>query len=84
MPKVNLRSKEQIENDTIRAEIIASMNDVGIRQQNELARRSKIPQSTLSVHLNNPGRLTLEELRKISRVTGLVISIKRRASDGLM
>lgn len=84
MPKVNLRSKEQIENDTIRAEIIASMNDVGIRQQNELARRAKIPQSTLSVHLNNPGRLTLDELRRISRVTGLVVSIKRRESDGLM
>lgn len=84
MPKVNLRTREEIENNAIRAEIIASMNDVGIRQQNELARRSKIPQSTLSVHLSNPGRLTLEELRKISRVTGLVISIKRRVSDGLM
>jgi len=71
------RTSKQVEDDMIRAEIMAAMNQKGIRQQNLLARRSGIPKSTLSVHLSNLDRMTLGELRRIAKVTDLQISIRR-------
>lgn len=67
----------QDDDDRIRSEILAAMNLKGIRQQNLLAKRCGIPQSTLSVHLNNLDRMTLGELRRIAWVTGLTIRIER-------
>lgn len=71
----------QNEDDLIRAEIAAAMNRHGIRQQNTLARKAGIPQSTLSVHLSDLNRMTIGELRKIAAVTDLKIIVVRRCVD---
>lgn len=81
MPKLR-RTDQQIEDDMIRAEIAAAMNSHGIRQQNILARRAGIPQSTMSVHLSDLNRMTLGELRRISKVIDLRISVTRGYADG--
>ena len=82
MPKIEMRTKQQIENDRIRAEILAAMNSKGIYRQNLLARKAGIPQSTMSVHLNDMDKMTMGELRRIAKVTGLTIRIERGRSDG--
>ena len=61
----------------IRGEIFAAMHQTGITKQNTLARKAGIPTSTLSVHLSNPGRFTIDELRRIGRVVGLTIRLER-------
>ena len=80
MPKLT-RTQQQVEDDMIRAEIAAAMNQHGIRQQNTLARKAGIPQSTLSVHLSDLNRMTIGELRKIASVTDLKIIVVRRCVD---
>lgn len=79
MPKL-ARNSKQIEDDLIRAEIIAGMNSHGIRRQNQLARRASIPQSTLSIHMRDLDRMTIGELRRIAMVVDLKITIERRCS----
>ena len=74
MPKVRPNQFEQ-ERADIKAEIVATMIKSGNDRQS-LAKKTGIPYSTLCTHMNNPDRMTLSELRRIRKVTGLKVTIE--------
>ena len=74
MPKVRPNQFEQ-ERADIKAEIVAAMIKSGNDRQS-LSKKTGIPYSTLCTHMNNPDRMTLSELRRIRKVTGLKVTIE--------
>lgn len=77
----NVKNKKILD-DYMRSEIFAAMFAKGIRKQNILAKKTGIPQSTMSVHLSDLDRMTLGELRRIAEELDLIIRIERRHADG--
>ena len=74
MPKLKNNQFEQ-ERADIKAEIVAAMIKSG-NDRRSLSKKTGIPYSTLCAHMNNPDRMTLSELRRIRKATGLIVTIE--------
>ena len=79
MPRIKSNRFEQERLD-IKAEIEAAMTKSGNDKQS-LSKKTGIPYSTLCVHIKDPDRMTLSELRRIRKVTGLKVMIEAPASE---
>lgn len=74
MPKIKPNQFEQ-ERADIRAEITAAMIKAG-HDKKSLSEKTGIPYSTLCAHMSNPDRMTISELRRIKKATGLIVTIE--------
>lgn len=74
MPKIKPNQFEK-ERANIRAEITAAMIKAG-HDKKSLSEKTGIPYSTLCAHMNNPDRMTISELRRIRKATGLIVTIE--------
>lgn len=74
MPKIKPNQFEK-ERANIRAEITAAMIKAG-HDKKSLSEKTGIPYSTLCAHMSNPDRMTISELRRIRKATGLIVTIE--------
>lgn len=80
MPKVDLRTRKQVERDNFLGEVKAQIKYFmvlsGIETQKDLAEKTGISEYALCRRMKNPDKLTLGELQAIYRACGKKIKIE--------